>query len=86
MEGLDQCHDGVPSLAVFIEGIFSRELDGTLIRLRTGVCKEDFSHPCGCHELLCGAHHGLRVIEVGSVHELFRLFCHGIYDRRISVA
>ena len=86
MEGLDQCHDGVSSLTVFIEGILSRELDSTLICLRAGVCKEDLSHAGGCHELLCGAHHGLRVVKVGSVHELFRLFCHGIYDRRISVA
>ena len=74
----------VPIIAGY--SITYSELDGTLICLRAGVCKEDFSHPCGCHELLCGTHHRLRVVKVGSVHELFRLFCHGIYDRRISVA
>ena len=74
VEGIDERYDLVASLAVLVEGILARELDRTLVGLRTRVGEEYLAVQMGLFdELLRDLHHRFRGKQVGCVHDLVRL-------------
>ena len=86
VEGVDERDDLVASLAVFIKGVFTRELDRALVRLRARVGKKHLAVQMGFFDqLLCHLHHRLGREQVGNVHQLVRLVGDGIHDHRVIV-
>ena len=74
VEGIDERYDLVASLAVLVERILARELDRTLVGLRTRVGEEYLAVQMGLFdELLRDLHHRFRGKQVGCVHDLVRL-------------
>ncbi|MPN04036.1 hypothetical protein SDC9_151272 [bioreactor metagenome] len=73
VEGVVQRHDRVSACAVFVKGIFPREFDRALVRLRAGVAEKHALHAGALDERLGDGSRGFGVEKVRDVRELFCL-------------
>ena len=64
VEGIDERDDLRATLAVFVEGVFARRLDRTLVCLRARVAEEDAAHARPLAKKLGEFRAGRGVVEV----------------------
>ena len=81
-----QRRDDLRFLRVERMRVFARDLDGALVRLRTGVAEERPVESRELHEFRCGICLRLCIVEVRAVDHLACLTADGLNERRIGMA
>ena len=71
---------------ITVRRIFPRGLDHRLVGFCPGIGEEHTRQPARFHQMSGHLHHRLTVIQVGTVHQLLRLFADGLCQLRMPIS